>query len=473
MPTREMVRPDLRNPNLVNDDLLNNDLANNELPHILTPLPGPRAGEIIRRDAAVLSPSYTRCYPLVAARGAGAMVEDVDGNRFLDFNAGIAVASTGHCHPKVVHAIEEQSRRLIHMSGTDFYYENMVQLAEKLAAIAPGGVGPNGAAHRVYFGNSGTEAMEAAMKLARYHTGRDKFIAFTGAFHGRTLGALSLTGSKVVQRKGFGPLIPGVYHAHFPDPYRRPEGMSAEEHGVSCARFIEDELFRTIVPAEEVAAIVVEPIQGEGGYLVSPQSFLHELRHLADRHGILLIFDEVQCGMGRTGKMWASEHFGVAPDIFTSAKGIASGLPLSATIARAEIMNWGPGAHASTFGGNPVAVAAALATIELLETGLIANAARIGAHMLDRMRQWPVRFPHVGDVRGLGLMIGFELVRDPHAKTRAPELRDRIQELAFERGLLVLGAGRNTIRLCPPLVITRDQADFALDILEATLEECL
>ncbi len=473
MPMREMVRPDLRNPDLVNDDLLNNDLANNELPHILTPLPGPRAGEIIRRDAAVLSPSYTRCYPLVAARGAGAMVEDVDGNRFLDFNAGIAVASTGHCHPKVVHAIEEQSRRLIHMSGTDFYYENMVQLAEKLAAIAPGGVGPNGAAHRVYFGNSGTEAMEAAMKLARYHTGRDKFIAFTGAFHGRTLGALSLTGSKVVQRKGFGPLIPGVYHAHFPDPYRRPEGMSAEEHGVSCARFIEDELFRTIVPAEEVAAIVVEPIQGEGGYLVSPQSFLHELRHLADRHGILLIFDEVQCGMGRTGKMWASEHFGVAPDIFTSAKGIASGLPLSATIARAEIMNWGPGAHASTFGGNPVAVAAALATIELLETGLIANAARIGAHMLDRMRQWPVRFPHVGDVRGLGLMIGFELVRDPHAKTRAPELRDRIQELAFERGLLVLGAGRNTIRLCPPLVITRDQADFALDILEATLEECL
>jgi 4-aminobutyrate aminotransferase len=435
-----------------------------DLPHILTALPGPRATEIIRRDAEVLSPSYTRCYPLVAAHGEGAMVEDVDGNRFLDFNAGIAVASTGHCHPQVVRAIEEQSRRLIHMSGTDFYYENMVQLAEKLASLAPG-PGP----HRVYFGNSGAEAMEAAMKLARYHTGRDKFIAFTGAFHGRTLGALSLTGSKVVQRKGFGPLIPGVYHSHFPDPYRLPEGMSAAEYGVSCARFIEDELFRTIVPAEEVAAIVVEPIQGEGGYLVPPQSFLHELRHLADRHGILLIFDEVQSGMGRTGKIWASEHFGVAPDIFTSAKGIASGLPLSATIARADIMNWGPGAHASTFGGNPVAVAAALATIELLETGLIANAARIGAHILDRMRHWPQRFPHAGDVRGLGLMIGFELVRDPQTKTRAPELRDRVQELAFERGLLVLGAGRNTIRLCPPLVITRDQADFAID----TLEECL
>jgi 4-aminobutyrate aminotransferase len=396
------------------------------------------------------------------------MVEDVDGNRFLDFNAGIAVASTGHCHPKVVRAIEDQSRRLIHMSGTDFYYENMVELGEKLASLAPG---PG--RHRVYFGNSGAEAIEAAMKMARYHTGRDKFIAFTGAFHGRTLGALSLTGSKVVQRKGFGPLIPGVYHAHFPDPYRRPEGVSAEEYGVSCARFIEDELFRTIVPAEEVAAIVVEPIQGEGGYLVPPQSFLHELRHLADRHGILLIFDEVQCGMGRTGKMWASEHFGVAPDIFTSAKGIASGLPLSATIARADIMNWGPGAHASTFGGNPVAVAAALSTIELLENELIANAARIGAHMLDRMRSWPARFPHVGDVRGLGLMIGFELVRDPHTKTRAPELRDRIQAQAFERGLLVLGAGRNTIRLCPPLIITRDQADWALDTLEDTLEECL
>jgi 4-aminobutyrate aminotransferase len=435
-----------------------------DLPHILMPLPGPRAMAIIQRDTDVLSPSYTRSYPLVAARGEGAIIEDVDGNRFLDFNAGIAVASTGHCHPKVVEAIEEQSKRLIHMSGTDFYYENMVELAEKLAALAPGS-GP----HRVYFGNSGTEAIEAAMKLARYHTGRDKFIAFTGAFHGRTLGALSLTGSKVVQRKGFGPLIPGVYHAHFPDPYRRPDGVTADDHAVSCARFIEDELFRTIVPDEEVAGIVVEPIQGEGGYLVPPKAFLEELRRLADRHGILLIFDEVQCGMGRTGKMWAAEHFGVAPDIFATAKGIASGLPLSAMIARAEIMNWGPGAHASTFGGNPVAVAAALATIELLETELIANAADIGSHILDRMRHWPKHFRHVGDVRGLGLMIGFEMVRDQHTKDRAPELRDRILELAFERGLLVLGAGRNTIRLCPPLVITRDQADFAVD----TLEECL
>jgi 4-aminobutyrate aminotransferase len=446
MPTKEMVRLDL--------------------PHILTPLPGPRATDVIERDSQVLSPSYTRCYPLVAARGEGAMIEDVDGNRFLDFNAGIAVASTGHCHPKVVEAIEEQSKRLIHMSGTDFYYENMVQLAEKLASIAPGA-----GSHRVYFGNSGTEATEAAMKLARYHTGRDKFIAFTGSFHGRTMGALSLTGSKVVQRKGFGPLVPGVYHAHFPDPYRRPEGVSADDYAVSCVRFIEDELFRTILPADEVAGIVVEPIQGEGGYLVPPKAFHQELRRLADRHGILLIFDEVQCGMGRTGKMWASEHFGVAPDIFTTAKGIASGLPLSAMIARAEVMNWGPGAHASTFGGNPVAVASALATIELLEKELIANAAQIGGHILDRLRRWPKHFRHVGDVRGLGLMIGFELVRDQQSKERAPELRDRIQEMAFERGLLVLGAGRNAIRLCPPLVITRDQADFAVDTLEGCLKE--
>jgi 4-aminobutyrate aminotransferase len=435
-----------------------------DLPNLVTPLPGPRATAIIQRDAQVLSPSYTRCYPLVAARGEGAIIEDVDGNRFLDFNAGIAVASTGHCHPKVVAAIEQQSNRLIHMSGTDFYYENMVQLAEKLASLAPAG-GPQ----RVYFGNSGAEATEAAMKLARYHTGRDKFIAFAGAFHGRTLGALSLTGSKVVQRKGFGPLVPGVYHAQFPDPYRRPDGVTADDHAVSCVRFIEDELFRTIVPAEEVAGIVVEPIQGEGGYLVPPSAFLEELRRLADRHGILLIFDEVQCGMGRTGKMWAAEHFGVAPDIFTTAKGIASGLPLSAMIARAEIMDWPPGAHASTFGGNPVAVAAALATIDLLESELIANAAKIGGHILDRLRDWPKRFRNVGDVRGLGLMIGFELVRDRETKERAPELRERIQSLAFERGLLVLGAGRNAIRLCPPLVITRDQADFAVD----TLEECL
>lgn len=435
-----------------------------DLPHIGTKLPGTRAQAVIERDRKVLSPSYTRSYPLVASRGEGAIIEDVDGNRFLDFNAGIAVCATGHCHPKVVAAIEAQSARLIHMSGTDFYYENMVELAEKLAAIAPGGV-----PRRVYFGNSGAEAIEAAMKLARYHTGRDKFVAFSGAFHGRTLGALSLTGSKVVQRKGFGPLIPGVYHAQYPDSYRRPVGISAEDHAVACVRWIENELFRTLLAAEEVAGIVVEPIQGEGGYIVPPPAFFAELECLANKHEILLIFDEVQCGMGRTGRMWAADHFGAVPDILATAKGIASGLPLSAIIARAELMDWPAGAHASTFGGNPVAVAASLATIDLLEHELIDNAARVGGHILDRIRHWPGRFPHVGEVRGLGLMIGIEIVQDPISKDRAPELRNQLVSLAFERGLLVLGAGRNSIRLCPPLVITRDQADFAVD----TLEECL
>jgi 4-aminobutyrate aminotransferase len=377
------------------------DTVRLDLPHIITSLPGPNATALIDRDRKVLSPSYTRDYPLVVDHGQGAVIEDVDGNRFLDFNAGIAVAATGHCHPQVVKAIERQSARLIHMSGTDFYYENMVQLAEKLAAISPGGV-----PRRVYFGNSGAEAVEAAMKLARYHTGRDKFIAFSGAFHGRTLGSLSLTGSKVVQRKGFGPLVPGVYHAQYPDPYRLPAGTTAEQHAINCVLNIEEQLFRTILPAEEVAAIIVEPIQGEGGYIIPPRIFLEQLSSLARRHGILLIFDEIQCGMGRTGKMWAADHFGVTPDIFTTAKGIASGLPLSAMIARAEVMNWPPGAHASTFGGNPVAIAASLATIELLERELITNAARIGGHILDRLRDWPKRFKNVGDVRGVGLMIG-------------------------------------------------------------------
>jgi 4-aminobutyrate aminotransferase len=435
-----------------------------DLPNILTELPGPYAQAVIERDRRVLSPSYTRSYPLVASRGEGAIVEDVDGNRFLDFNAGIAVAATGHCHPQVVAAIEAQSARLIHMSGTDFYYENMVELAEKLAAIAPGGI-----PRRVYFGNSGAEAVEAAMKLARHHTGRDKFIAFSGAFHGRTLGALSLTASKVVQRQGFGPLIPGVYHAQYPDSYRRPAGVSAEDHAVACVHAIENELFRTLLPPEEVAAIIVEPIQGEGGYIIPPPAFFAELECLANKHEILLVFDEVQSGLGRTGRMWAADHFGTVPDIVTSAKGIASGMPLGAMIARAEIMDWPAGAHASTFGGNPVSVAASLATLDLLERELIGNAAEVGGHILDRIRDWPRRFANVGDVRGLGLMIGVEIVHDQHNKDRAPELRNRVVSLAFERGLLVLGAGRSAIRLCPPLIITRDQADFAVD----TLEECL
>lgn len=428
------------------------------LPSLVTPLPGPKAREIIERDQAVLSPSYTRCYPLVVERGEGAMVEDVDGNRFLDFNAGIAVVAAGHAHPRVVKAIQDQAGRFLHMSGTDFYYKGMVQLAEKLAQITPGDF-----AKRVYFGNSGAEAIEAALKMARYHTGRDKFIAFFGGFHGRTMGALGLTGSKVVQRRGFHPSLP-VHHIPYPYCYRYPQSK-----GIESVRELEERLFKTILPPEEVAAIVVEPIQGEGGYLIPPAEFHQELRRVADKYGILLIHDEIQCGMGRTGRMFASEHFGVTPDIVTIAKGIASGMPLAATVARAEIMNWPPGAHASTFGGNPVSIAAALTTIELLEESLIANAAEMGGYLMERMREWPRRFKYVGDVRGLGLMIGIEIVYDHETKERAPALRDRLEMLAFERGLLILGCGANSIRLCPPLVITRDQADFAID----TLDECL
>ena len=438
------------------------ELTSAELPHISMELPGPRARAIIERDARVVSPSYTRGYPLVAQTGRGAIVEDVDGNRFLDFNAGIAVVATGHCHPEVVAAIQKQAAQLIHMSGTDFYYEIMVDLAEKLAAIAPGDV-----ARRVHFGNSGAEAVEGALKLARYATGREKFISFFGAFHGRTMGALSLTASKSVQKQGFGTFLSGVHNAPYPNPYR--SGKSPDECAADALNYIEDVLFRHVLPPREVAGIIVEPIQGEGGYVVPPASFLRGLREIADRNGSMLIFDEVQSGMGRTGKWWACEHFGVVPDILTTAKGIASGLPLSAVIARADVMTWKPGAHASTFGGNPVAAAASMATLRLLENGLMANAARLGDRMLERMSTWPSRFPNVGDVRGKGLMLGIEIVADQKTRERAPEVRNRIEAMAFDRGLLVLGAGPTSLRLCPPLCLSTEQADWAME----TLEECL
>jgi 4-aminobutyrate aminotransferase len=434
------------------------------LPHLNGPLPGPRASAIIERDNRVISPSYTRSYPLVAECGRGAMIQDVDGNRFLDFNAGIAVVATGHCHPRVVKAIQDQAARLIHMSGTDFYYEELVALAEKLSEIAPGDV-----ERRVSFGNSGAEAVEGSIKLARYTTGRDKLIAFYGSFHGRTMGALSLTARKATQRAHFGPMLPGVSHAPYPYCYRCPFGKEPEGCAVECVKFIEDTLLKTVSPADETAAIVFEPVQGEGGYIVPPKKFFDELQRVTKQHGILLIADEVQSGMGRTGKMWASEHFDLVPDILAVAKGIASGMPLGATVARADLMNWVPGAHASTFGGNPVSCAAALTTIALLEETLVENAARMGDYMMSRLQTWPTEFPNVGDVRGMGLMLGIELVRDRQSKEKAGELRDEIVSKAFERGVLVLGAGDSTIRLCPPLVVTQDQCDFALD----TLEECL
>ncbi len=433
-------------------------------PSIKTKLPGPNAQRVLEADARLLSPSYTRSYPLVARRGRGVVMEDVDGNEFLDFSAGIAVVSTGHCHPEVVSAIQKQAAELIHMSGTDFYYESMVTLAERLSKIAPM-PGP----HRVYYGNSGTEAVEAALKLARYHTQRQHIIAFFGAFHGRTMGALSLTSSKPQQRRRFAPLMPGVTHVPYPNLYRRPAGTDAAEYARDCARFIEQKLLKTTLPPEEVAAIFVEPIQGEGGYLVAPPEFLRELRRICDQYGILLVADEVQSGMGRTGKWWAVEHAGVQPDIITIAKGIASGMPLGITLTRADIMDWVPGSHASTFGGNPVCIAAALATLDVLEREGMRNAAEVGKHILDRLSTWPKKHPMVGDVRGRGLMIGVEIVQDQQTKAPAQKQRNRIEHLAFERGVLFLGAGETALRIAPPLIVTREQADVALDVLE----ECI
>ncbi len=435
-----------------------------KLPHLVTQLPGPKAKKIVERDAEFVSPSYTRDYPLVVKGGHGATVEDVDGNTFLDFAAGIAVCSTGHCHPKVVEAIQRQAAELIHMSGTDFYYESMPQLAERLGATVPGAE-----AKRVYFGNSGTEAVEAALKLARYVTRREKFIAFYGGFHGRTFGSLSLTASKAVQRKGFGTLLAGVLHVPYPYAYRCKLGHTAETCGSEIIEMLEGELFKRIVDPEEVAGIVIEPIQGEGGYVPAPRLFLQELQGITRKHGILLIMDEVQSGMGRTGKWWASEHAEVEPDILCSAKGIASGMPLGAVVARASVMNWKPGAHASTFGGNPVCIAAALATMDLLEGGLIENARRMGEYILRKIGGWREKFPIVGDVRGRGLMIGVEIVRDQKTKEKAPDLRNKVVNLAFHKGVLVLGAGETSFRLSPPLVIDEEQADFAV----RTLEECI
>lgn len=437
-----------------------------KLPRLITELPGPEAKRVVEFDRQYLSPSYTRSYPLVAKRGRGAIVEDVDGNTFLDFSAGIAVVATGHCHPEVVAAIQQQAAELIHMSGTDFYYGSMPELAQKLAAIAPGS-----SPKRVYFGNSGTEAVEAAIKLARRHTKREKIIAFYGSFHGRTMGALSLTASKTLQRKGFGALLSGIFHVPYANPYRCPYGHSGQSCCTECAPFIERELFRRIVDPEEVAAIVVEPIQGEGGYIVPPPEFLLELQAICRRHGILFITDEIQSGMGRTGKWWAGDHVGLEPDIICVAKGIASGLPLSAIVARADVMDWPPGAHATTFGGNPVCIAAALATMRLLESEYIENARRMGAYLLQRFANWPNEFRIVGDVRGKGLMIGIEIVLDRQTKERAHELRDRIIYRAFTRGLAVLGAGENTIRLAPPLVIDEQQADFAVQVLAESIRE--
>jgi 4-aminobutyrate aminotransferase len=437
-------------------------------PKLVGSLPGPKAKAAVEADDRLISPSYTRSYPLVAKRGRGVRIEDVDGNEFLDFAAGIAVTSTGHCHPEVVAAIQKQAAELIHISGTDFYNEPLTDLAEKLSAVAPM-PGP----HRFFYGNSGAEAVECALKLARYHTGRQHIIAFLGAFHGRTMGALSLTASKPQQKRRFAPLVPGVTHVRYPYAYRGCTGgpQEEEEFSLGCARYIEEKIFKTIVPPEEVAAIFVEPIQGEGGYVVAPDNFLRELRGICDRHGILLVADEVQSGAGRTGKWWAIEHSGVQPDIVCMAKGIASGMPLGVCMSRAEIMDWVPGSHASTFGGNPVSIAAALATIDILQREAIDNAAKIGAKILERLHGWKKTHSLVGDVRGRGLMIGVELVKDKTTREPATALRNRLETLCFEKGLMILGCGETSIRLCPPLVVSEDEATVALDILEDCLTQ--
>ena len=431
-------------------------------------LPGSEARMWMKKDNRFVSQSYTRAYPLVVKRGKGMMIEDVDGNRFLDFTSGIATCSTGHCHPKVVEAITRQAEELIHMSGTDFYYPSQIKLAERLARITPGNN-----KKKVFFGNSGAEAIEAAFKLARYHTKREMAIAFYGSFHGRTIGALSLTASKTVQRKNFNPLIPGVRHVPYAYCYRCHYNLTYPDCDIECVKWIRDLLFMTTIPPEEVAAIVVEPIQGEGGYIVPPKEFHTRLYSLAKEFGILYVVDEVQSGMGRTGKMLASEHFGVKPDIITLAKGIASGMPLGAMVASSGIMDWIPGSHASTFGGNPISCEAALVTIDLLQNELMENAAEIGGYMLNRLEEMKKEYEIIGDVRGKGLMIGIELVRDRETKEPADKEKEKIIQGCFKKGLLLLGCGRNSIRFMPPLIVSRKDAGTALGIFEEVLKKCL
>ncbi len=431
-------------------------------------LPGPKCKAWVKRDEQNLSPSYTRFYPFVMDHGQGVQAWDLDGHCFLDFCAGIAVCATGHSHPQVVQAIQEQAARFLHMSGTDFYYPTQIELAEKLNALSP-----ISEPTRVFFTNSGAESVEAAFKLARYHSRRSRMLAFIGAFHGRTMGALSLTGSKYIQREGFAPLVPDITHVPYGYCYRCPFHLQYPQCDVYCVSYIEEIVFASYCPPSEVAAIFVEPIQGEGGYVVPVPEYFPRLRELCDKYGILLVLDEVQSGFGRTGKMFAIEHWGVEPDMIAMAKGMASGMPLGAMVARTRVMDWVPGSHGSTFCGNPISCAASLATIDLLEHGLMDNAARVGAYMMDRLLEMQQRYEIIGDVRGRGLMLAAELVQDRQTKERASELRNRIVKACYYRGLLILGCGANSIRFCPPLVVTESEVDEALSILDEAIQACL
>lgn len=427
---------------------------------------GKRAKKLLAIDEKYISPSYTRAYPFFIDHGDGAYVWDVDGNAFLDFTSGIGVTSTGHSHPRVVEAIKKQAGRFLHMSGSDFYYDTEILLARKLARITPGSNDK-----KVFFCNSGAESIEAALKLARYATGRQYFIAFLGSFHGRTMGAMSLTSSRYVQRARFGPLMPGVVHVSYADCARCAYGMTYGKCDNACVSFIEDTVFKRNICPEEVAAIFVEPILGEGGYIVPPPEFHRELKKLADKYGILYVADEVQSGMGRTGKMFAIEHWGVVPDIVTIAKGVASGMPLGATVASSRIMKWEPGSHGSTFGGNPVSCAAALATIDLLEESLVDNAARMGRYLTRHLKTMQKKYRHLGRISGKGLMIGMEIIKDGRSMKPAPDVRDKIMDVCFREGLLILPCGPTSLRFVPPLVIGRKEADIALDIFDQALRK--
>ncbi len=439
-------------------------------PIIKTELPGAKAREIIAADAQYVTPSYPRPdYKLVAEKGYGVWIEDVDGNVFLDCNAGVAVCSTGHCHPEIVEAITKQTQTLIHMCGTDYYYRHMPALGKKLDEIVP-----IKSPTKTHFANSGAEAVETALKLAMYHTKRQKFISFFGSFHGRTLGALSLTSSKKAQRSGFMRQALDVVHVPYPNKFRHfVTDLPTDEAIVTrdCIRWIENKLFNTTTPPEEVAGIVVEAVQGEGGYVPAPKEFLQAIRRICDEHGIMMIVDEVQSGMGRTGKMFAIEHSDVAPDIMCLAKGIGSGLPIGVCVAKADIMDWHKGAHASTFGGNPVCIAAALKTIELLENGLTENARIVGDYLQNGLRTLQDKYDCIGDVRGLGLMVGVEFIEEKETNKPASELRDRIEMACFNRGLIILGCGTSTIRWSPPLILTKENVDVALRIFDEAIAD--
>lgn len=442
-------------------------MSDPRVPHLVTTVPGPRARALVSRDDRTVSPSLPRAYPLAVKDAQGVMVQDVDGNRFLDCAAGIAVCSTGHCHPRVVEAIRQQADRLLHICAADFYDPLYISLAERLSKLAPGD-GPK----RVFLGNSGAEAIEAALKLVRHHTGRSHVLAFFGAFHGRTMGAVSLTASKSVYHAGFGPLVPGITHVPYAYCYRCAYNLTYPNCDLACVDYIEDVLFARSVPPDEVAAVFVEAVQGEGGYIVPPPGWLSRLHALCVKYGILLVDDEIQSGLGRTGRMFAIEHWGVEPDIVCSAKALASGMPLSAMIARHEIMSWPAGAHGSTFGGNPVCCAAALATLDVIqEERLMENAARVGERLLGNLRELVRESRLIGDVRGLGLMIGVEMVKDKETKEIAKAETDAVMLECFKRGLLLLPCGPNSMRFSPPLIITEAQAGTAFEIFAEALAE--